>query len=68
MKLTQQTGHREGVGNMKGVESAGFQLAGTSDVLRNPDDPRDWSASPRTAGERRGQSDRFALKFVKPRR
>jgi predicted methyltransferase len=36
------------------------------DFLRNPADRRDWNASPRTAGERRGTSDRFALQFVKP--
>lgn len=49
------------------IEAAGFQLAAESDFLRNPEDARDWSASPRVAGERRGTSDRFALKFVKPR-
>jgi predicted methyltransferase len=48
------------------VEQAGFTLAGSADFLRNPDDSRDWSASPRTAGEKRGTSDRFVLKFVKP--
>jgi len=48
------------------VESAGFQLAAEGDFLRNPDDARDWSPSPRTAGERRGTSDRFVLSFVKP--
>jgi predicted methyltransferase len=48
------------------VEKAGFHLLAESDFLRNPNDTRDWSASPRTAGERRGTSDRFALKFVKP--
>ena len=48
------------------VEAAGFQLAAEGDFLRNPDDARDWNASPRTAGERRGTSDRFVLKFVKP--
>jgi predicted methyltransferase len=48
------------------VTAAGFQLAGESDVLRNPADKRDWNASPRSAGERRGTSDRFVLKFVKP--
>ena len=37
------------------------------DFLRSPDDARDWSASPRTAGERRGHSDRFVLRFVKPK-
>jgi predicted methyltransferase len=50
------------------VLAAGFQLAAPADFLRNPDDARDWSASPRTAGERRGTSDRFVLKFVKPKR
>jgi predicted methyltransferase len=50
----------------KEVTAAGFQLAGESDVLRAPDDKRDWNASPRQAGERRGTSDRFVLKFVKP--
>lgn len=49
------------------VLAAGFQLAGESDVFRNPQDARDWSASPGAAGERRGTGDRFALKFVKPR-
>lgn len=49
------------------VLAAGFQLAGTSDVWRNPQDTRDWNSSPSAAGERRGTSDRFALKFVKPR-
>lgn len=48
------------------VEAAGFRLDGASDVLRNPADPRDWNASPRAAGERRGTSDRFVLRFVKP--
>jgi predicted methyltransferase len=49
------------------VTAAGFQLADTAAFLRNPEDPRDWSASPGTAGERRGQSDRFVLKFTKPK-
>lgn len=48
------------------VERAGFKLHSTSDFVRNPADKRDWNASPRTAGERRGTSDRFALQFVKP--
>ena len=48
------------------VQSAGFKLAEESGFLRNPADTRDWSASPRVAGEKRGTSDRFALKFVKP--
>jgi predicted methyltransferase len=50
----------------KEVEAAGFQLAGEADFLRNPQDPRDWNASPRVAAEKRGTSDRFVLKFVKP--
>ncbi|EAU61762.1 class I SAM-dependent methyltransferase [Stigmatella aurantiaca] len=49
------------------VEASGFQLAAESDVWRNPQDARDWNASPQAAGARRGTSDRFALKFVKPR-
>ncbi len=48
------------------VEAAGFRFASSSDFLRNPGDTRDWSASPSKAGERRGTSDRFALRFVKP--
>lgn len=48
------------------IEEAGFRLAAEADFLRNPNDARDWSASPRTAAERRGTSDRFVLKFVKP--
>ncbi|HET9598986.1 MAG TPA: SAM-dependent methyltransferase, partial [Anaeromyxobacteraceae bacterium] len=48
------------------LQSAGFRLAATSDFLRNPSDTRDWSAAPLDAGERRGTSDRFALRFVKP--
>jgi len=49
------------------ITVAGFQLASESDVLRNAGDARDWNASPTKAGERRGTSDRFVLKFVKPR-
>lgn len=48
------------------VQAAGFKLDGESDVLRNPDDKRDWEASPGAAGARRGTSDRFVLRFVKP--
>jgi len=50
------------------VERAGFKLSAVGDFMRNPADKRDWNASPRTAGERRGTSDRFALQFVKPAR
>ncbi len=48
------------------VLAAGFVLAAESDVLASPDDTRDWSASPSQAGERRGTSDRFVLRFVRP--
>jgi predicted methyltransferase len=48
------------------VQRAGFRLAEEGNFLRNPQDARDWSASPSEAGERRGTSDRFALRFVKP--
>lgn len=48
------------------VEKAGFELVATGEFLRNPADTRDWNASPRTAGEKRGTSDRFVLKYVKP--
>ncbi len=48
------------------IERAGFRLVRTADFLRNPADARDWNASPRAAGERRGQSDRFVLAFVRP--
>jgi len=48
------------------VIAAGFKLDGESDVLRVPGDSRDWSTSPRAAGEKRGTSDRFTLRFIKP--
>ena len=48
------------------VTRAGFVLDGEGDFLRNPSDARDWNASPRKAGERRGTSDRFVLRFKKP--
>jgi predicted methyltransferase len=48
------------------IEKAGFLLQESADFLRNPDDARDWSTSPRVAGELRGTSDRFILKYVKP--
>jgi predicted methyltransferase len=43
------------------IEKAGFRLAATSDVLRNPNDPRTqpfWKLN--------HMQDRFVLKFVKP--
>ena len=48
------------------VPRAGFKLTEDADFLRNADDKRDWSASPGDAAEKRGTSDRFVLKFVKP--
>lgn len=50
------------------IEAAGFTLAESADFLRNPADPRDWNASPPAAHEagKRGTSDRFVLRFVKP--
>lgn len=48
------------------LSAAGFVLEKTGDFLRNPDDKRDWNASPSKAAERRGTSDRFVLLFRKP--
>jgi predicted methyltransferase len=50
----------------KDVTAAGFVLDRQGDFLRNPDDKRDWNASPMDAGEKRGTSDRFVLVFKKP--
>lgn len=48
------------------IEAAGFRLDAEASFLRNPDDARDWNASPTASGPRRGTSDRFVLRFVKP--
>lgn len=48
------------------IEAAGFRLAASADFLRSADDRRDWNAAPGASGERRGKSDRFLLKFIKP--
>jgi predicted methyltransferase len=50
------------------IEAAGFRLDADTSFLRNPQDTRDWNDSPTAAGERRGTSDRFVLRFVKPAR
>jgi predicted methyltransferase len=50
----------------KEVEKSGFQLQSASSALRHPDDDRTWNTSPRNAAEKRGTSDRFMLRFVKP--
>ena len=48
------------------IEKAGFRFVADADFLRNPNDTRDWNDSPRAAADKRGTSDRFVLKFVKP--
>ena len=48
------------------VLRAGFQKGPSASFLRNPDDGRDWNDSPTASGDRRGTSDRFVLKFVRP--
>lgn len=48
------------------IEQAGFEFVAEASFLRNPQDTRDWNDSPRAAGERRGTSDRFVLKFRRP--
>ena len=62
-----QTLHRieEGVVRAE-VEAAGFVFVEDSNAWRNADDARDWNDAPGAAKERRGTSDRFALKFKKP--
>jgi predicted methyltransferase len=62
-----KTLHRIEESVLKGeIERAGFRLDSEATFLANPADTRDWSASPKQAGEKRGTSDRFVLKFVKP--
>jgi predicted methyltransferase len=62
-----ETLHRiEGKVVREEVERAGFKFAASADFLKNPSDTLDWNASPMAAGERRGTSDRFVYKFVKP--
>lgn len=48
------------------ILAAGFRFDQAASILRNPDDPRDWNAAPGAAGPKRGQSDRFLFRFVKP--
>ena len=48
------------------VARAGFELAAEGQFLRHPEDARDWNPAPFAAGARRGKSDRFVLKFVRP--
>jgi len=51
---------------LREIERAGFHHVASADFLRNPTDTRDWNDSPMQAGDRRGTSDRFVLKFIKP--
>lgn len=48
------------------VLAAGFVLDAEADFLASHEDTHDWNASPREAGERRGTSDRFVLRFRRP--
>ncbi|MEI9938334.1 MAG: SAM-dependent methyltransferase [Pseudomonadota bacterium] len=48
------------------IEQAGFRFVAEASFLKNPNDTRDWNDSPKEAGDRRGTSDRFVLKFEKP--
>ena len=52
--------------NERLVRTSVFRLAAEGSFLRNAADTRDWNASPMQAGEKRGTSDRFVLKYVKP--
>jgi predicted methyltransferase len=62
-----KTLHRIDEGTLtREVIRAGFQPAGSANFLRNPGDDRDWNDSPNAAADRRGTSDRFVLKFVRP--
>ena len=51
---------------LREIERAGFHHVASGDFLRNPADTRDWNDSPSASGDRRGTSDRFVLKFIKP--
>jgi predicted methyltransferase len=62
-----QTLHRiEEKAEREDVEKAGFKLAAEGKAWRNPADTRDWNTAPFAAADKRGTSDRFALKFVRP--
>jgi predicted methyltransferase len=43
------------------IQKAGFKLTAASSALRHPDDDRTWQVF-----KKRGETDRFMLKFVKP--
>lgn len=48
------------------IEKAGFKLGQEGSFLKNPADARDWNTAPFAAADKRGTSDRFVLKFVRP--
>jgi predicted methyltransferase len=48
------------------IEAAGFTLAGEAEFLKNPGDQRDWNSSDQAPDAKRGTSDRFVLKYLKP--
>jgi predicted methyltransferase len=48
------------------ITHAGFTLAAHADFLRHPEDTRDWNAGEEAPPEKRGKSDRFVLRFVRP--
>ena len=48
------------------IEQAGFVLAGTAEFLKNPADTRGLEQREDASPEKRGTSDRFVLKYVKP--
>ena len=50
---------------MAEILAAGFVLDAESDLLRNPDDTRDWNIFADDAA-RRDKTDRFVWRFVKP--
>ncbi len=48
------------------ILAAGFRADAEASFLRNPADARDCNDAPGAAGDRRGTSDRFVIRFVKP--
>jgi predicted methyltransferase len=48
------------------IEKAGFKDSGEGRFLRNGADSRDWNTAPFAAADKRGTSDRFVVKFIKP--
>ena len=48
------------------VEQTGFIVEKDADLFAHAEDTRDWSTSPKDAGDKRGTSDRFTLIFKKP--